>query len=91
MRTFLLIYLAHVVERSVSEISRSTSKVILDYKYSRALLYQTLLRPDRGLNTKKSNNQGSKNTPYKNSTTLIQVEKPPYKTNTAIKYVLRVP
>lgn len=74
MRTFLLIYLANVVERSISEIFRSTSKVILDYKYySRALLYQTILEPDQGLNTKKSNNQGSKNIPFKNSTTLIQV------------------
>lgn len=86
-----MIYLANVAEQPISEIFRSTSEVILDYKYSRALLYQTLLGPDRGLNTNKSNNQGSKNTPFKNSTTLIHVEKPPYKTNTEIKYDLRVP
>lgn len=51
--------------------------------------YLTLMGPGRDLNTKKFNNQSSKNIPFTNSETSILVKQCVYQTNTAIKFVLK--
>lgn len=51
--------------------------------------YLTFTGPGRDWDTKKLNNQRSKNIPFTNSETSILVEQCVYETKTAIKHVLK--